>query len=120
MFHKSLSVFYMAHNFWLNNVMQSPEGVVRQNAATKSQAGHMSGTKVALCVRSQALGWGKNPSAASTYSCFNILGKACGLKLYLSLASIVSMTMLIAMKISWNPLSKKYFKVFLERMVHTK
>ena len=112
MLHKSLSVFYMAHNFWLNNVMQSPEGVVRQNAATKSQAGHMSGTKVALCVRSQALGWGKNTSAASTYSCFNILGKACGLKLYLSLASIVSMTMLIAMKISWNPLTRKYFKVF--------
>ena len=66
---------------WLNNVMQycnAPEGVVRQNAATKSQAGHMSGTKVALCVRSQALGWGKNTSAALTYSCFNILGKACG------------------------------------------
>ena len=59
----------------------------------------MSGTKVALCVRSQALGWGKNTSAALTYSCFNILGKACALKLYLSLAPLAFLTMSIAMKI---------------------
>ena len=64
--------------FGRTTLCNAPEGVVRQNAATKSQAGHMSGTKVALCVRSQALGWGKNTSAALTYSCFNILGKACG------------------------------------------
>ena len=50
--------------FGWTTLCNAPEGVVRQNAATKSQAGHMSGTKVALCVISQALGWGKNTSAA--------------------------------------------------------
>ena len=119
MLHKSLNVFRWPRAFrgfgW-TTLCNAPEGVVRQNAATKSQAGHMSGTKVALCVRSQALGWGKNTSAALTYSCFNILGKACGLKLYLSLASLLFMTILFAMKIipltERNPLTKRYFKAF--------
>ena len=102
--------------------MQSPEGVVRQNAATKSQAGHMSGTKVALCVRSQALGWGKNKCGFNIFL-LQYFRKSLRLNLYLSPAPLAFMTMSIAMKIiplKGIHLQKSTSKLFLERMFHTK